>query len=55
MSDFKIITASLLVIGLLRPESKTGNELFPPQNETSSKQIKMEREKCYQIALQVLT
>ena len=29
LSDFNIITASLVVIGLLRPESKTGNDLFP--------------------------
>ena len=30
MLDFNIITGSLVVIRLLRPESKTGNELFPP-------------------------
>ena len=28
LSDFNIITTSLVVIGLLRPESKTGNDLF---------------------------
>lgn len=55
MSDLNNIRASLVVIALLLPDLKTRNDLFLPQNETSFKHIKIERGKCYQVAVHVFT